>query len=236
MSRALPSCRQIEEGWCTCGAALCRQNRTGVCRRCRASRLNLSHGEADRTPEYRAWASMKARCRDNYTGRGLVVCRRWARSYQAFLGDMGRRPSSRHTLDRKDNGRGYSCGKCSDCKKRRQSANCRWATWTAQARNKRTTLRLRSGARDLTLAEWSQKTGIPYHSIRQRLKAGWAPEDILSADPDLTRRRIDHPPSRVRRVRWRGENLTLTQWAEKTGIPRKCIDLRLRAAGNRAGL
>ena len=93
----------------------------------------IKHGcntSGGRTPEYRAWESMVQRCTNpkhakwkTYGGRGIAVCDRW-RSFAAFLEDMGLRPSTEHSLDRKDNDRGYEPG------------NCRWATRKEQMRNR----------------------------------------------------------------------------------------------------
>ena len=63
--------------------------------------MNRRHGEArsgKRTAEYRAWLAMKRRCDPTsavwwrYWGRGITVCRRWERSFEEFLADVGRRP------------------------------------------------------------------------------------------------------------------------------------------------
>ena len=76
---------------------------------------------------------MKSRCENanrpdfvNYGGRGITVCREWAR-FEVFLADMGEPPVGL-TLDRIVNSRGYS------------KANCRWATRITQRRNRRDTV------------------------------------------------------------------------------------------------
>lgn len=84
------------------------------------------------TPEYRAWCSMKTRCFNKnrsewmrYGGRGITVCKRWKESFKNFFYDMGTRPSEKHSLDRIDTDGNY------------EPSNCRWATQSEQASNKK---------------------------------------------------------------------------------------------------
>lgn len=119
---------------------------------CRAAQADnsLRHGHArhgHESPTYISWQAMRARCRyidrdpaNKHIGRGISVCRQWDESFEQFLSDMGPRPDGT-TLDRfPDNDGNYKPG------------NCRWATPTEQARNRRNARLTFDSAVDVALA------------------------------------------------------------------------------------
>ncbi len=165
---------------CDCGEqTIVRTNalRTGSVASCGCSRE--VHGEGvprKQSVEYVTWANMKTRCwcpRNQffrrYGGRGITVCAAWSSSFTAFLTDMGRRPSSRHSLDRIDNDGDY----CPE--------NCRWATKAQQSRNTSAARALSFGGETLTRAEWSRRIGVTPSTVSRRIARGWSIDRTLAA-------------------------------------------------------
>lgn len=71
-------------------------------------------GGRGRSPTYVSWQNMKQRCgKPGTVYAGLKFDQRW-RNFEAFLDDMGERPSLGHELDRIDPEDGY------------HAQNCRW--------------------------------------------------------------------------------------------------------------
>lgn len=142
--------------------------------------MNYKHGKVG-TTTYNVWSSMLARCRNpncpafpNYGGRGIDVCDAWI-SFKGFLADMGERPEGL-TLERIDNDRGYG------------PDNCRWATRSEQGRNKRSTRLLTVDGQTLSMAEWSERTGLKISTIWARIAKGW-PESVAVTTPLITERK-----------------------------------------------
>lgn len=133
-----------------------------------------------RSPEYRSWEAMRARCErptdhkyPDYGARGIRVCERWSASFESFLADVGLKPSRSHTIDRIDNDGHYEPG------------NVRWATPKEQARNRRSSRLITLADQTRTLAEWSEVTGLKRETIQRRLGTyGWSTERALSAGVD----------------------------------------------------
>jgi len=138
--------------------------------------------------EFRVWSAMRTRCTNprqkhyqRYGGRGIAVCERW-NSFENFLADMGPKPSAEHSIDRIDNDGNY----CPE--------NCRWATGSEQARNKRGNTVLTHDGKTLCAVEWAEITGISAWNIRNRIHLGWTAERALTTPlhPLKSRKRKTH--------------------------------------------
>ena len=115
-------------------------------------KVSGAHG-LSKHPLYSTWYNMIDRCENQenrnykyYGARGIKVCKRWHNAGN-FIKDMGNRPN-KHSIDRTDNYKGY------------KPSNCRWATRTMQANNKR-------ASHELTMANLAKFTGYTRERIRQ---------------------------------------------------------------------
>jgi len=136
-------------------------------------RKSQSRGGLSKTRAYQRWYEMLRRCRDsgrddwkNYAGRDITVCDRWL-DFEAFLEDMGEPPPGM-TLDRLDNGSGYS------------PENCVWSDRKTQARNRRNTRYVEWRGETRKLVELAEEYGIDNNYVHGRLNQGWSLERALT--------------------------------------------------------
>lgn len=157
---------------CDCGTiqvvflSALRSGLSGSCG-CLRREVVTTHGKSwkeNKTAEYRIWTGMRARCRDghkNYGARGIKVCERWDRSFEAFLADMGPRPSARHSIDRIDNDGNY------------EPSNCRWVTMVRQLRNTRQNVWVWYNGHRCLLVDVAEAKRFPVELARHRKSRGW---------------------------------------------------------------
>ena len=118
---------------------------------------------------------MKRRCLDpgdksypDYGGRGIKVCERWLQSVENFVADIGRKPSPKHELDRKDNDKGYHL------------ENCHWTTRTENARNKRSNRWVDFQGQRMVMAAAIELSGVSMATVYKRLENGWSEREALT--------------------------------------------------------
>lgn len=142
----------------------------------RASEANITHGMRH-SPEYTCYCNMMQRCTNSnrtdyprYGGRGIRVCDRWLdpeNGFVNFLSDMGPKPAKKLSIERELVDGDY----CPE--------NCRWATNTEQARNKRNNVNITFRGKTQCIAAWAEETGLSCSRIGDRLRNGWSVEDAL---------------------------------------------------------
>jgi len=148
---------------------------TRSCGKCLRRVRGVEYRGASQHPLFRIWSHMVDRCTNRfahnyrwYGGAGVTVCSAWLESFTTFAGDVGERPSKKHTLDRFPNKHGnYEPG------------NVRWATRYQQANNAKSNIMFTIGDDTHTLKQWSRVYGVNYKSLHYHVvRMG---RDILDA-------------------------------------------------------
>lgn len=143
-----------------------------------------------RSPEYNCWTNLRQRCNNflnpsfaDYGARGITVCGEWD-SFDTFLRDMGPRPTKKHSIERKDNTKGYSAD------------NCVWATKKTQQNNLRSNIEYEHDGQSHSVGEWAEISGIPEHTLYYRIYRGWTIERALATPVQKRRKRkrLRHKP------------------------------------------
>lgn len=190
---------------CECGVEKCavaaklRTGKTVSCG-CYARTLRFIKGslrpKRSHPRERGIWRALLSRCYNtshanyaSYGGRGIQVCDRWRESCEHFIEDMGHAPTVDHSLDRIDNNGNYEPG------------NCRWATRSEQARNKRNNRIFTFNGKTQCMEDWSNELGLAQGTLKRRVKEGWPIERILTT-PGRSKLKCDSLP-----CKWCGQTI-----------------------------
>lgn len=103
----------------------------------------------------------------------------------------------------------------------RQGWNAKDAVFAPTARQRKRTP-LTAHGETHSVAEWARLKGLTYEALTNRLDRGWSPEQAVDT-PMRQKARSG------RRIKVGGDALTVTEWSERNGIPRRTITNRLAA-------
>ena len=177
---------------CSCGNSVvvrARNLRSKHCKSCgclqkesvaNTGKRNATHGESQ-TRLYTIWKNISQRCTNkhssnfkNYGARGITVCEEWRHSFESFRDwALANGYTDGLTLDRIDNNGNY----CPN--------NCRWATATAQANNRRNNIIYHG----VPLKSYCKRHGLNYKRVHERIKHGWSLDRaIFTPARPITRR------------------------------------------------
>lgn len=172
----------------------------------------LSQNGLSTNDEYSVYRSMLNRCFDTedkffhrYGARGITVCGRWLgrNGLKNFLADMGKQPSKRHQISRKDNDGPYA------------PENCCWETCKQNMRNMSRNHLLTYHGRTMPLEAWAEEIGIASNTLLYRVRRGWTIGRAIRAS------------LRPRKYTVGDETRTLTEWASHLGVKRDTLKMRL---------
>lgn len=147
---------------CDCGNEVVTHGRSllnGHCKSCGCI-LNDMRRESSKfkglhqTRIYTIWKGMNARCLNqnsesypDYGGRGIEICKEW-QGTQGFFNFLAWALENGYannlTIDRINNNGNY------------EPSNCRWATWTQQANNRRRPIKIKN-----QYGEWDYRMPLP---------------------------------------------------------------------------
>lgn len=156
---------------CDCGASYVAEGcrlRKGNTKSCGCLKKThaIKHHDSG-SSEYWAWVGAKDRCNNpnskhykDYGGRNVTMCASWQNSYENFLRDMGRKPSTEYSLDRVNVNGNY------------EPSNCRWATPEEQANNRRDNNKILYRGKSQTLSRWSRELNLNLKTLDKRYRKG----------------------------------------------------------------
>ena len=148
--------------------------RAGLVKSCGC--LHRPHGKS-KTRLHRIWCDMRERCRNDghksherWAGKGITVCEEWNDylTFEEWALSHGYKDDL--TIDRIDNDKGYN------------PDNCRWATYSEQARNTSHNRYININGESHIVKDWCEilKTVTPSTVYKRVRNYGWSIEKALT--------------------------------------------------------
>lgn len=137
---------------------------------------NCVHG-MNKTDIHTKWVQMRQRCYNknyvsyaHYGAKGISVCEEWKTDFIEFMNwSYSNGYKEGLSLDRIDNGKGYS------------PDNCRWVKWEDQSGNRTNNIKVTFNGKTQNLRKWCTELGKDYLFIRQRIiRDGMTFEEAIS--------------------------------------------------------
>lgn len=167
---------------CVCGNIVYSRGndlRNGHVKSCgcyRYDKISCKKTNPDNPRLYNIYNWIKRRCYNKnhkhynrYGGRGILMCDEWKDSYINFYNwAIMNRYNKNLTIDRINNGQGYS------------PDNCRWATRKQQSMNRDVNIKIKIKGEYKTPIEVSKETGININTIYGRRLKGMSDEEIIN--------------------------------------------------------
>ena len=174
---------------------------------------STKHGMS-KTPEYRAWCKMIARCYNRndakyhrYGARGISVCDEWIGEggFVRFLDCVKTKPAGKYSLGRIDNDGNYKPG------------NVRWETDDQQANNRSSNVLLIDNGDRLTGAQCARVHGLNATTLHHRIKQGFS-----DATSSVDFRSSDH----TRIVTCDGKSQSILDWSRQLSVSPRILSAR----------
>jgi len=151
----------------------------------------ITHGmtRGGKPPEYFIWREMKQRCTNpkskgynRYGALGITDCERWLNSFEAFIQDIGWRPSPELSLDRIDGKKGYF------------PENVKWSTIKEQNTNRKNVIFVEHNGVKVSLKEYCRLNKMNYGTVTTRInRYGWELNDALIPGGSFRHRKRNEP-------------------------------------------
>ena len=155
--------------------------------------------------------NQKQKCYKHYGARGILVDPRWhgPEGFKHFEKCLGQPPVG-GTLERINNEGPYA------------PENCRWATRTEQAHNKRNNRNVTANGQTKTMTEWARDLGCSPAAILYRIKNGMSEQDAVTFPiPKRPNSRLSEED--VRLIRSSYPVKTLQMLADEIGVSKKTV-------------